>query len=422
VQGDLHVSDGHDTRRRFAVHDRCERGARRGTRGVSAEGGDQSHRRADRQGRAKGRHLRAFCGRGRRGLPGAARRRRDRAQWKFPQARRAGRGEGQGLQPPARPEGFSRQGRACRRRRGFRDGGRHRARRLRGARHAQLPREGILPRKTGQRRNARAHRAGSRGRGRRHQPGLRAGDDGGRLRDARRRCARLGDDSAWVHGARDSRRRGRAGARWRGRERDRERRGFSDARARGAARVFSPGGRAGSRGIHHANVAHARRVPAFLRVALQLEGALQHPIRMAFAGLAESKSRRDLGRLARLVGHTGHARADAENLRLGAELLLHARLRDVRRRLWHPAHSPPAHALHHRANAHAHGDPGDPALFVARDFPPVDGARRLVRRRSREMVCRHVFPGGELRAWPRILARLRLHPRVAAHGVELVYQ
>ena len=63
----------------------------------------------------------------------------DRPQRRLPQARRAGRGPGQGLQPPARPEGVRGPGRARRRRR------RHRARDGDRARHGRRARHPVLP-------------------------------------------------------------------------------------------------------------------------------------------------------------------------------------------------------------------------------------------------------------------------------------
>src|SRR5262249_24117685 len=109
-----------------------------------------------------------------------------------------------------------------------------------------------------------------------------------------------------------------------------------------------------------------------------------------------------------------HAARHARDQRVGPRLLVHARLLAGGRGLRDPPYRPPPHALRDRADPHAHGDPGLPALPRARGAPPP--AR--VPRAPAPAAGRRALSGRELRPRGRVLARVRPDPRVAARRVQ----
>ena len=112
----------------------------------------------------------------------------------------------------------------------------------------------------------------------------------------------------------------------------------------------------------------------------------------------------------------------AAHLRLGAVLLLHARLLADRRSSSGSARIRRRRTPYvTRADADAHRHPGPAALPAARDPAPVAGAQRLVRRGRPEERGGRALPGGELRPRARVLARLRPHPGVAAQRLQRVH-
>ena len=175
--------------------------------------------------------------------PGPPRHRRHRPVGQFSDAQRPRRRSRQGLQPPARPQGFFRTERPGRRRRRQRAGNRHRARRSRLRRHHLLPQIRVLPPQARQRRPPQSPDERPDGRRAGRAPQQRAADDRRRRFPRRRQKTRAHHHDVREQGQGDSRQPSRHHRFGRADAHAAQRRGLPDDRPRGAARFFPSLGR-----------------------------------------------------------------------------------------------------------------------------------------------------------------------------------
>ena len=423
-QADLHLPPGDDAGRRPAAHGRGQ-----GAAGGRAPGADPRARHPaphDAGGArgAVGRPLHRGHPR-RRGPAGAPRRRRHRPLRELPPARRARGGPRQGLQPPARSQGFRRPGRARRRRRRQRHGDGHRRGHRWRTGDPVLPPARVLAPQAGE-------RGAPRGPGRRphggrlgRHPVLGARDHVERTLPRGGAPPRIDQPHDVLQGARHRSARG-GGLRCRGRGgAAAQRRGLHHDRPGGAAGVLPALGRGHPRRDGAARMGRLRPVHGPVRLRLQLEGRrLPDPLvpgkhLVSFQrSLPSEPDRRGPRRLGRGSGDPPrHPQPQSRRTRL----LLQPALLRPRRPVRSKTHPPPAHPVRQGADLDAGRGAGGAAVPAA--LPPAALARvqRLVRQRLREELRRRPVPRRRLRPRPRVLARLRSRSRLAPVHLERVH-